>query len=132
MGSGRLCIHVGGGCRAVFVSEAHQVVNLVFRLDVLLVDVLQVDALALLFVDSQVVFRRINQILDALVVNLDHADVDAEHNVGAGVLDLREDGAHHAGDDSLQLDVLDVGALHRVRLARRGLSVRKNSAVESI
>ena len=66
--------------------------------------------------DPQIVLRGVDQVLDPLVVNFDHADVHAEHDVLGSILDSREDCADHPWNDSLQFDVFNVRTLHRMRL----------------
>ena len=132
MRAARLGVHVRRADGTVGVSQAHQVVDLLLALDVNLAHVLQIYALARLLVDSHVVLGGVDQVLDALVIDLDHADVHAEHDVLGRVLDSREDRADHAWNDSLQLDVLDVRALHRVGLPGGGLAVGEDRAVEAV
>lgn len=73
------------------------------------------------------IFRQ--QILDGLVVDLQHADLDLE---GATpilvVVDLLEDGVADDGDESLIGTVPD----HRVRLPRARLPVREETAVVAL
>ena len=132
MGATRLCVHVRRTDGSILVSETHQVVDLLLTFDVNLTHILQVDTFPSLLVDSQVVLTWVDQVLDALVVNFDHTDVYREHDVLRSILNFREDSAHHPWDDSLQLDVFNVGTLHRMSLARGCLSVRENRTIETI
>lgn len=65
-----------------------------------------------------------------LVVDLHHAHTDLEHVVGGAVGDFVEDLEDRAGDDAAHVLVLEVGAHHGMRLARAGLALGEDGAVE--
>jgi len=52
VGTGGLCVHIGGTSGSVLVARTHQFIDLLLTFDVHLAHVLKVDAFANLFVDS--------------------------------------------------------------------------------
>ena len=135
MRSTRLTVHVRRCDGAIIVAVSHDLVDLVLAVDVILCHILQVNALACLLVDSQVVLCWVKQVLNALVVNLDHANGDVEDYILGGIFNAGKDGSDHARDDSLHLDILNVAdarASHCVGLARSCLPVGKDRAIETI
>lgn len=82
--------------------------------------------------NPQVIFLRIEQIPDLLVVNLDHGDFDSEFDFFCGALDFGKDAAHHSWDDTFFLLVIDVGTEHRMGLTRASLTIGEDRAVETL
>ena len=82
--------------------------------------------------DPQIIFGWVDQIPDLLVVYFHHAYMYTEHDILACIFDIGEDGADHSRNDTLQLDILDVGALHCMRLAWRCLTVSEDRSIEAI
>ena len=82
--------------------------------------------------NSQVILTRVDQVLNALVVDFDHADVHRKHDIFTSGLDASKESADHARNDALLFDVFNIRACHSVSLARRCLSVSKDSAIKAV
>lgn len=114
----RFGVHLSRCDRPILITLSHQVVHFGVTNNILFRNILNVDTLALFFVDLQVVLHRIQQIFDALVVDLTHGHFDCELDILARVFDATENGANHARDNSLLLNIINVGTLHSMRFTR--------------
>mmetsp|Transcript_57268 Transcript_57268/g.150720 ORF Transcript_57268/g.150720 Transcript_57268/m.150720 type:complete len:365 (+) Transcript_57268:1004-2098(+) len=128
---GGVLVHVRHGHGPVVVAGPHGVEDLLLAPDVRFRHFADEDASYLVLVDLEVVLLGVQQVADTLVVDLDDGDLDEELDVLVGMVDSVEDRPHHARDHALVDLVLDVGSLHRVRLAGGRLSVGEDGAVEA-
>ena len=125
-------VHERRADRAVLLARLHHLVDLVRRLDDEAREVLHVHARVDVLLQVEPVLRVLReQVADLLVVDL---EVRRAHEVllrRLGDRDLVEDLLERVGDDAAQLGRVGV-ALHRVRLARARLPVRKDGRVEAV
>jgi hypothetical protein len=74
----RSIVHVCVGDGSVAHSLLEDLHGLLSRRDILLCDILNVDAFGLVLPDFEIVFASVKQIPDLLHVYLDHAHLDSE------------------------------------------------------
>ena len=132
MRSGRLSIHLGGSYGPIRSAHSHHLIDLLLGANVGLSDITHIDALALFLVDLKVVLGSIQEVPDFLHVDFDHGNLHIEYYFLAGSLDPRENSPDHARNDALQLQILDVRALHRVGLPRGSLPVGEDGPIEPL
>mmetsp|Transcript_22786 Transcript_22786/g.77556 ORF Transcript_22786/g.77556 Transcript_22786/m.77556 type:complete len:310 (-) Transcript_22786:98-1027(-) len=128
---GGVLVHVRDRHGAVEVTRPHGIEDLLLAPDIGLGDLSNEDTSGLVLMHFQVVLFRVQQVADALVVDLDDGYLDKEFDVLVRVVDAIKDGPHHAGDHALVHLVLNVRALHRVRLPGGGLAVGEDRAIEA-
>lgn len=110
----RFSIHVCLRDGSILISKAHQIIDLLLRFNIELTNILKIDTFALFLVNSQVVFRWVDQIFDSLIIDFYHAHVHAEHDILRRVFYSREYSSDHPRNNALHLDVFNVGPLHRM------------------
>ena len=126
MTAGRQLIEPGGGNRPFLVSLVHQLHHLIERRDLDLREPFDVDSLSDALPHIEVLVGRLDEVVDALIVDLDVTAVDVE--VLARLLGTLEDLLHGERDEAnLGLRV----AFHGMGLARASLAVRKDSLVDA-
>lgn len=86
----------------------------------------------LIFVDFQIIFSWIEQILDFLIVNFDKADFDWELDILWLSYDLLEKSSDHSGNDSALLLIFDILARHGVSFTWTSLPIGQYGSIVSI
>ena len=69
MRAARLSVHFCCAGGTITVSEAHKIVNLLLAVNILLADILKVNAFIGFLLYSDIVFCGVDQVLDPLVVD---------------------------------------------------------------
>lgn len=55
-----------------------------------------------------------------------------EHDIFACILDSHEHSTNHTRDNTLKLDIFDIGSLHSMGLAGGCLTIGENGAIEAV
>ncbi|KAH9838116.1 hypothetical protein Tdes44962_MAKER08265, partial [Teratosphaeria destructans] len=133
VGARRGVVHLGGGGGAVHVAGLHEALDVLVAADLLVGEVLHVDAVLLALADLEVGGLAAGaggeEVLDVLVVDLEVGDVDVVGDAAVLLgLDALEEAAAGAGDEAGLVE----GAHHGVGLAGAGLAVGEDAGVVAI
>jgi len=106
------CIHGGAGGLAVVVAVFDPFEQLVFIVNLLHGQALDLDAQFGTLAHLEVGLGDVDEVTDVFVLDLQHSHPDLEHVVGRRSRDFVEDFEYCARDDSARFGVLDIGAHH--------------------
>ena len=128
--SGTELVEFGGGDVSELIALAHEVHHVIERLDLLLAESVDVDAVGNALTDIEILVFWLDEIIDTLVVNLHIADRNVECPLLLG--DESEDVLDRQRNQTGDLVVLVWISFHGVRLSRAGLTVRKHGLVYAV
>ena len=125
-------IHLSRTNSSIGVPLRHDLIDLRLVCDRKLCHVLNIDALASLFADFQILVAGVHEVTHPFHINLDVRDFDLESLRRWCLFDLSEYMTDHPWGHAPLLFVNDIGSQHCMRLATACLSIGEHCSIKAV